>query len=260
MMHSRLTMSAISRGCFLPLIVTAAFAQHQDQAGPAAPESGTALFRRHCGSCHGRGGEGGRAPSLTGRLHAGDTDADMSRVIAGGIAGTEMLGYATRLGDEKIARIVAYLRSVKREEPPTAGDAIVGQAVFWGKGACGSCHAIGARGNRLGPDLSIIGRQRSAGFLRESLLRPAANVGQGYLPAKVVTLDGKTVRGIERAFDEFSVVLQDFSGTVHSFDRRSLKFAEREHGGSLMPSYEKSLTVVELDDLLKFLASLGRAQ
>jgi cytochrome c oxidase cbb3-type subunit III len=257
-------MTAISKGCFVPLIVplifAAAFAQHQDQAGPAASESGAALFRRHCGSCHGRGGEGGRAPSLTGRLHAGDTDADMARVIAGGIAGTDMLAYAARLGDEKIARIVAYLRSVKREEPSMAGDSVRGQAIFWGKGACASCHAIGPRGNRLGPDLSIIGRQRSAGFLLESLLKPAADVGRGYLPAKVVTLDGKTVRGIERSFDEFSVVLQDFSGTVHSFDRRSLKFAEREHGGSLMPSYEKLLTVVELEDLVKFLASLGRAQ
>jgi putative heme-binding domain-containing protein len=149
---------------------------------------------------------------------------------------------------------------VKREEPSMAGDGARGQAVFWGKGACGSCHAIGARGNRLGPDLSIIGRQRSAGFLRESLLRPAASVGPGYLPARVVTLDGRTVRGIERSFDEFSVVLQDFSGAVHSFDRRSLKLAEREHGGSLMPSYEKSLTAVELDDLLRFLSSLGRTQ
>jgi len=251
-------MSRIVNALLLPLLCAAAFAQHEIQTGPAAPESGAALFRRHCRSCHGRGGEGGRAPSLPGRLHAGDTDADMARVISGGLPGTDMLAYSARLGDEKIGRIVAYLRSVKREEPSMAGDAARGETVFWGKGACASCHAVGARGNRLGPDLTSIGRQRSAGFLRESLVKPDADIVQGYQAAKVVTADGQTIRGIERAFSEFSVVLQDFSGKVHSFNRVSLKSAERENG-SLMPSYEKALTAAELDDVLKYLASLGRS-
>ena len=245
-------MSAFARGCILPLIGAAAFAQ-------TAPESATALFRRHCRSCHGPVGEGGRGPSLTGRLRAGDADSDMARVIAGGIPGTEMLAYSARLGDEKIARIVQYLRSVQREEQPMAGDAARGESIFWGKGACGSCHGVGDRGNRLGPELSHVGRQRSAGYLRESVLQPDADLLPGYQPAKVVTLDGRSIRGIERAFDEFSVVLQEFSGKVHSFDRRSLKSAERESGASLMPSYGKTLTAAELDDLLKYLASLGRS-
>jgi hypothetical protein len=50
------------------------------------------------------GGEGGRAPSLTGKLRTGDTDADMIRVIASGIPGTEMPSYEARLGQAKIAR------------------------------------------------------------------------------------------------------------------------------------------------------------
>src|ERR1051325_1680516 len=110
-------MSVTVRGLILFLMCGAAFAQHEAASGPAAAESGAALFRRHCRSCHGRGGEGGRAPSLTGRLHAGDTDGDMARVVANGMPGTEMLSYSARLGEEKIARIVAFLRSVKREEP-----------------------------------------------------------------------------------------------------------------------------------------------
>src|SRR4051812_49285060 len=118
------------------LAATIAFAQHQNPPDAGSPDSGTALFRRHCRSCHGGGGEGGRAPSLTGRLHAGDSDADMIRVIAAGIPGTEMSAYSARLGDEKIARIVAYVRSVKRDEPSMAGDAARGEALFWGKGGC----------------------------------------------------------------------------------------------------------------------------
>src|SRR4051812_17359070 len=182
-------MSRIVNALLLPLLCAAAFAQHEIQTGPAAPESGAALFRRHCRSCHGRGGEGGRAPSLTGRLHAGDADADMLRVISAGIPGTEMLSYSARLGDDKVASIVAYLRTVKREEPSTAGDASRGETLFWGKGGCGSCHLVGNRGNRLGPELSNIGRQRSSGFLRESLVKPEADIAAEYRAAKVVTAD-----------------------------------------------------------------------
>jgi cytochrome c oxidase cbb3-type subunit 3 len=251
-------MSIMFRALLFLLLCATAFAQHENATGPAAPESGAALFRRHCRSCHGRGGEGGRAPSLTGRLHAGDSESDMARVVANGLPGTEMLSYSARLGDEKIARIVAYVRSVKREEPSIAGDADRGKAIFWGKGACVSCHAVAGKGNLLGPDLTNIGRQRSAGFLRESLVKPDADIVAGYQAAKVVTSDGRTVRGIERSFDEFSVVVQDFSGKVHSFDRRSLRLAERETG-SLMPSYEKALSAAELDGLLKYLMSLGRS-
>lgn len=224
----------------------------QHEAGPAAtgPESGTNLFRRNCSSCHGKGGEGGRAPSLTGSLRIGDSDADMIRVIAGGIPGTEMPSYEARLGRPKIERIVAYLRTVKRDSAPITGDPRRGETVFWGKAGCANCHAVGNRGNRVGPDLSRIGHQRSAGYLRDSLLRPEADILANYIGVTVVTSDGKTVRGIEKALNEFSVVLQDFSGKVHSFDHVSLKSAERD-SRSLMPAY-----TADVDDLLAYLTTL----
>src|SRR5690349_6382439 len=112
----------------------------------AQPHPGAALYRQNCQSCHGRGGEGGRAPSLTGRLRAGESDADMLRVVSNGIAGTEMASYSIRLGNEKIAQIVAYVRSVKRESAALSGDAARGEALFWGKGGCGGCHAVAGRG------------------------------------------------------------------------------------------------------------------
>jgi len=121
-----------------------------------------------------------------------------------------------------------------------------------------NCHAIGNRGNRLGPELTRIGRQRSIGFLRESLLKPEADVASDYTSITVVTSDGRSIRGVQRALDEFNVVLQDFSGKGYSLDRASLKAVAE--GGSPMPSYEKVLSPEELNDLLQYLMSLGAAR
>jgi putative heme-binding domain-containing protein len=244
------------------LLVPLLSAQHQTPGAAAdlsAAESGTALFRRHCASCHGKGGEGGRAPSLTGRLRAGDTDTDVIRVVAGGLPGTEMMSYEARLGPEKIARIVAYVRSVKRSESPLQGDARRGETIFWGKGGCGNCHVAGDRGNRIGPDLSQIGRQRSIGYLRESLLTPDADIGNNFYGVTVVTAEGKTVRGIARSVDDFNVVLQEFSGAVRSFDRGALRSVSSTPQ-SLMPAYGNVLSAGEIDDLLTYLLTLGASR
>ena len=72
----------------------------------------------------------------------------------------------------------------------------------------------------------------------------------------MVGRDGQTIRGIERALDEFSVVLQDFSGKVYSFDLAGVRSVARD-SQSLMPEYGKRFTSAELDDLLAYLYSLG---
>ena len=90
----------------------------------------------------------------------GDQDADLFRVISNGVPGTEMTAYGERLSPDNIWRIVAFIRSTSGSESKLAGDSSHGDALFWGKGACGNCHAVGTRGNQIGPDLTRIGRQR----------------------------------------------------------------------------------------------------
>uniref|UniRef100_Q022J9 Putative heme-binding protein n=1 Tax=Solibacter usitatus (strain Ellin6076) TaxID=234267 RepID=Q022J9_SOLUE len=221
-----------------------------------AQTDGAAVFQKHCGSCHGKSAHGGRAPDLTRTaLTSGDRDEDLFRTISKGVEGTEMEAYGERLRAEDIRGVIAFLRDSGRDRTPLSGDAANGKAIFWGKGGCANCHAVGDRGNRIGPDLSRIGRRRGAEYLRESLLAPSADITPEYGGVTVTLRDGKKIRGVERALDDFSAVLQDFSGKVYSFDRTSVRSATRD-AESLMPTYGKQLSANELNDVVVYLSTL----
>jgi putative heme-binding domain-containing protein len=220
---------------------------------PQAADSGGHLFRSNCSGCHGRTGEGGRAPNLTRTSGGDDPDTALFQTISEGRPGTDMGAYRGRLSDENIWRIVAFLRASGRNAGPVKGDPSRGESLFWGKGKCSNCHAVGARGNHLGPQLDDAGR-RNLAYLRESLLDPGAEIAGGFGSVTVVTRDGKTLRGIERALDDFAVVFQDFSGKLYSFDRAALRSVTRDTQ-SLMPDYQKLLTGAEIDDVVAYLAA-----
>jgi putative heme-binding domain-containing protein len=223
-----------------------------------AVEGGRLTFRIVCSPCHGIHAEGGRGPDLTrGVYTSGDSDKDLFRVIATGVPGTEMAGYSSRLDNDEIAHVIAYIKSVAQPDNGTVpGDTAAGETIFWTKGGCAQCHCVGVNGSSLGPDLTRVGRQRSIAYLRSSILNPDADVTPGYATVTVVTRDGKKIVGLEKNFDNFSAQLIDLSGNYYSFlreDVTSMKLESR----SLMPStYGKLLSNAEINDLLAYLNGL----
>ena len=229
-------------------------------AGDAqAIESGRVKFRMYCAGCHGLHATGGRnGPDLTrGTFAAGDTDADVYRVVSRGVPGTEMSGFSDGLDADELWRLISYVRSLTPHETTAIqGDAAAGEPLFWGKGGCGRCHRIGTRGSSIGPNLTRAGRQRSLAYLRESVLAPDADITSGYATITVVTRDGKTITGVEKGFDNFSARLMDLSGRYDSFQKDDVTSLKREYR-SLMPSnYGRLFSTRELDDLLAYLAGL----
>jgi putative heme-binding domain-containing protein len=229
-------------------------------AGDAqAVELGRVQFRMACAGCHGLHATGGRSgPDLTrGAFAAGDTDADLYRVISDGVSGTEMPAFGQKMEEDERWRLVSYVRSLApHETAPVAGDAPAGERLFWGKGGCGRCHRVGARGSTIGPNLTRAGRQRSLAYLRESVVSPNAEITPGHATITVVTRDGKTITGLERGFDNFSASLMDLSGRYYSFQKDDVTSVEREYR-SLMPlDYGRLFSSRELDDLIAYLAGL----
>jgi putative membrane-bound dehydrogenase-like protein len=160
----------------------------------------------------------------------------------------------------------AWLASVAADDAPRAarlvglvenldaGDIARGQAVFNSdKAACLSCHAIGAIGGRIGPDLTRIGRVRADRDLVESIVFPSVSFARGYEPVEVRTHSGVEHAGMLRSETPDAVVVGTVDGGETVIPRREI--ASVEPGAvSLMPlGYDALLSRQELSDLVAFL-------
>jgi putative heme-binding domain-containing protein len=153
------------------------------------------------------------------------------------------------------------------------GDAQKGRALYE-KFTCGTCHVVNGQGGTLGPVLTEIGLVRGATHLRQAIVEPGAalpirplpqsNIPMlkgftEYLPVRIVTRDGREVRGVRMNEDAVTIQVRDTANRFHSFRKDDVKSIERETGKSLMPSYQGRISAAELDDLVAYLSSLRGA-
>lgn len=138
------------------------------------------------------------------------------------------------------------------------GDVGRGRQIFFGaKVACSTCHAIGAEGGRLGPDLTTIGLVRSGHDLLEALLFPNASIVQGYETHRVETLDGALLLGVIKRQTADGVTFQTAADS-ESYVALSDIITMEQYPLSLMPEgLDTGLTEGELIDLVTFLQSLN---
>lgn len=238
-------------------------------ATPAELETGRRLFLAHCAACHGPEGEGGKGPTLAQpKLPRASTDEELIRIITTGISGTEMP--RSRLDRDGIRQVAAYVRSLGNRPPELLrGDAQRGARLYAERGGCAACHSLQGYGGAIGLDLSNIGRQRSAAYLRRSLVEPAADVPQSFsafrgetgIPdnfmfIRLTTRQGVTLAGVRVNEDAFSIQIRDLGGAVHSFFKSELAELHKDRGFTPMPSFAAAFAGDELDDLVAFLASL----
>jgi cytochrome c oxidase cbb3-type subunit III len=240
----------------------------------AAVDDGRALFNDTCTRCHGPNGSAGEfGPGLAipGRSYARNSDAQIFDAIKSGIPGTIMPAHASKLSDDQIWKITAYVKGLRGTaiDAPSPGDVAAGEAIFWGKGDCGSCHMVGGRGSIVGPDLSRLASVRKTNSIIDALTKEQHRVyGPGGaqphlltpLPTwpvvRVTTQDGKSVRGVLRNEDSFSLQVVGLDQELHLFDRSKVKIVYEPK--SLMPSdYDKKLSKTEFDDLMAYLTRLG---
>jgi cytochrome c oxidase cbb3-type subunit 3 len=243
-----------------------------EQASSAADvDQGKKLFQGMCARCHGMDGTGDEGPSLNRPgLTRGATDDGLREVIRDGIPDRGM-PRVRRLTDNEVNQLVAYVRSLGRATATaTTGNRERGRAIYQRLG-CASCHIIDGQGGSFGPDISQIGIARGQAYLRQSFLGPAETLPRGsspvpgrgfteFLPVRIVTNEGREVRGVRINEDPFTIQVRDVGNQLHSFRKSDVKEIEKEFGKSFMPGFRGRLTDVEVEDLVSYLSSLRGAK
>jgi len=239
----------------------------------AAVSEGETLYNGNCATCHGSGATGGETgPAIVSgdRVEIGGSDAQMFTIVKNGVTGTTMT--PQRLPDSDLWKIVTYIHALRGPalDNPLPGDAAHGEAVFWGKGRCGTCHMLSGKGGLTAPDLSNIAGVRKSSSIVDALTKQQHRVyGSGgahlkslppmesYLPVFVTTADGKTIDGVLLNEDSYSLQMIGNDQQLHMFDKSKLrKYAVERR--SLMPTdYDKRLAPDEFKDLLAFLTRQG---
>lgn len=245
---------------------------------PQAIEEGRQIYNKACTVCHGLDGAPGEiAPALglEGRRFATRDASEIFGAIKNGIPATGMPP-SSDLSDQDIWKITAYIQALRGTaiDAPAAGNAAAGEAIFWGKGACGQCHMVGGKGGILGPELSAIADLRKTASIVDALTNPQYRVhGDGgaiprkleppndYAVVRVTLPDGRTLRGVVKNENSISMqILGVDDSRLHLLDRRTLRDIQYEKT-SLMPrDYKTRLSEQEFEDLLAFLTRLTRRQ
>lgn len=224
---------------------------------PADAAAGAKIFRSHCADCHGLTGAGGKGPNLTtGVYYHGSTDAALFKNIIDGIPGTAMP--SSFFSSDQIWQVVTHVRTLARTGSNTAppGDPRQGAALFQSKG-CQGCHLAKGQGGTNGPDLTFIGSQRPATYLRQSIVEPGAVVAREYWPAEVVLENGATHKGFLVNEDTYYVQMLTPQKGLLTLPRKDFrKFEIGKH--SIMPSYKDKLGPEELNHLIAYLWTLQR--
>jgi len=158
----------------------------------------------------------------------------------------------------QVWQVVAFVRSLSQSAGGASarGNAAHGEQVFRAQG-CGGCHLVRGQGGVRGPDLSVIGSQRSAEYLRESIVDPNAKVAPEYWVAKIITRDGASHSGFVMNQDTYIVQILDFTRGLEAIPRTEFKDFGIDRSSS-MPSLEGKLSASDLDDLVSYLVSLRR--
>jgi putative heme-binding domain-containing protein len=234
-----------------------AAAQAQNRQYSAAEiQAGYRVYGSQCALCHGGNGDGIAGVNLARQqFRRASSDDDIRRTITMGVAGTPMPSF--NLQPAELNGVIAYIRSGfdLTGTPFKVGSVARGQMVFEGKGGCASCHRVNGKGAFTAPDLSDIGVLRQPAAIQRSLTEPTKGMMPINRPLRVVTRDGRTIRGRRLNEDTFTVQLTDQDGRLMSLLKSDIR--EYELGTiSAMPSFAGKLSDDELADLLAYLISL----
>ena len=118
---------------------------------------------------------------------------------------------------------------------------------------CMMCHAVGGTGAELGPALDGWGRGKSDEVIVTALLRPSAEIAQGYEGTELRTKDGLTIQGLLVKQGD-PLMMRSMGGVTQVIPANRVAARRRMQKESLMMSAAQlGLTAQDVADLVAFL-------
>lgn len=229
----------------------------QDHPGQYAQEDiarGSVLYGAQCNQCHGRDGDQISGIDLRrGVFRRVSSDDDLARVITTGSPGGMP---PFRLAPVELAGIVAYIRAgFDTSATVRVGDAARGRSIYESKGECASCHRVAGHGSRKAPDLSDIGLARPPASLDRSVRDPSSGMMPINRPVRIVTKDGRMIRGRRLNEDTATVQIIDDGERLRSIAKADIRTFDVETT-SPMPAFRSRLSDDEIADVVAYLLTL----
>ena len=177
----------------------------------------------------------------------GDTKALIDALtVAGGLQPV-----ATGMNPGEMSRMMAEVRE--------KGDAVRGEVIYRKQSLlCQSCHAIGAVGGIVGPDLLSIGASAPVDYIIDSLLEPSKKIKEGYATTVVNTKSGGVFSGFLVREDAREVLLRDALGVTQSIPVADVTGKQSMPVSLMPPGLTAGLRRDEFVDLVRFMSELGK--
>ena len=169
-----------------------------------------------------------------------------------------------RLGEDFATKLAKFDEQLVAADPLSpwldaveGGDVERGKKLFFEKTelSCVRCHKVDRAGGEVGPNLTVIGKEKDAKYLLEAICLPSATIAKGYETAVIATEEGEVITGIIKTENDDFVELLLADGRQERIDQ--IDVVARKKGSSSMPNdLAKLLKPRELRDLVSYLASL----
>lgn len=149
--------------------------------------------------------------------------------------------------DPKREQKIAEWKTFVREHP---GDPFAGEKVF--AKVCGQCHTMYGKGAKVGPDITLNGRN-SFDQLLSNVFDPSLVIGRAYQARTVVTTEGRVLNGLLLEENEQRIVLNMQGGKQETIPRDQIEILKVSEVSLMPEDLEKQLKPEEIADLFAYL-------
>ena len=155
---------------------------------------------------------------------------------------------------DKLVSSMDY-ESMKKVVLKMNGDIETGKKLFT-RQSCIVCHSILPSEAQKGPYLGTVGNLFNREQLIVHVVKPNAEVAQGFQTFSFTMKDGSTISGFVTAKDDKQISLRSMIGTVQKIDKDNIAKESISKNSMMPPGLVNNLTLHEFTSLIDYLESL----